>query len=280
VLFGQSPIEAFALASTRADQALNERGHKLRCDSPVVAVGVASWPDTVAEVEDAPQKMAAYEHWRALTIAWLAGKWGEHLQCIVEHLDEPHPHLHWVVIPDLQENGLLQIQSVHPGYEANAASKARGETKREQKEAYKAAMKALQDHYYENVAAHCGLTRLGPRRQRLNRQEWLEQQRQAKYLASTRANLLADLEKAQAKQIIDGRIAKMKIEAAAQARVNDVEIQMRQRIEALKHKAHHRISEERATVAKLEGELADRDERLQAALALLEKYGIEHRPKF
>ena len=38
VLFGRSPIEAFALASTRADQAVDQRGHKLRCDSPVVAV--------------------------------------------------------------------------------------------------------------------------------------------------------------------------------------------------------------------------------------------------
>jgi len=280
VLFVRSQIEAFALASARADQAVNERGHKLRCDSPVVAVGVASWPDTVAEVEDNPQKMAEYEHWRALTIAWLASKWGEKLQCIVEHLDEPHPHLHWVVIPDLQQNGLLQIQSVHPGYEANAASKARGETKREQKKAYKAAMKALQDDYYVNVAAHCGLTRLGPRRQRSNREEWLEQQRQAKYWASTRANLMADLEKAkaQAKQIIDDRVAKT--EAAAEARVNDVVMQMHQRIEALKQKALHRISEERATVAKLESDLAAQDEQLQAALALLEEYGIEHRPKF
>jgi hypothetical protein len=108
----------------------------------------------------------------------------------------------------------------------------------------------------------------------------LEQQRQAKYLASTRANLMADLEKAkaQAKQIIDDRVAKT--EAAAEARVNDVVMQMHQRIEALKQKALHRISEERATVAKLESELAARDERLQAALALLEEYGIEHRPKF
>jgi hypothetical protein len=167
VLFGQSPVDAFALAAARADQAVDKRGHKLRCDTPVVAVGVASWPDTVAEIESNPQKMAEYEHWRTLTIAWLAERWGEKLQCVVEHMDEKHPHIHWVITPDLQNNGLLQIQSVHPGYEATAASKARGETKREQKQAYKAAMKALQDDYYENVASHCGLTRLGPRRQRL-----------------------------------------------------------------------------------------------------------------
>ncbi|MBR1215555.1 hypothetical protein [Bradyrhizobium sp. JYMT SZCCT0180] len=274
VLFGRSPIESFALASTRADQAVDQRGHKLRCDSPVVAVGVASWPDTVAEIESDPQKMAEYEHWRALTIAWLADKWGENLQCVVEHLDEPHPHVHWVVTPDLQENRLLQIQSVHPGYEANAASKARGETKREQKQAYKAAMKALQDDYYENVAAHCGLTRLGPRRQRLNREEWTEQQRQAKSLANARASLMADLDKAkaQAKQVIDDRIAKT--QAEAQARVTDVTMQMHQRIEAVKQKARQRISEQQKVTTKLESELTLKEEALRSALALLEEYGI------
>ena len=145
---------------------------------------------------------------------------------------------------DVQNKGLLQIQSVHPGYEATAASKARGETKREQKQAYKAAMKALQDDYYENVASHCGLTRLGPRRQRLTRKEWAERRRQAKSLATARASLMADLEKAkaQAKQVIDDRIAKT--QAEAQARVNDVMMQMHQRIEALKQKAGQRISEQ------------------------------------
>jgi hypothetical protein len=280
VLFGRSPIEAFALASARADQAVDQRGHKLRCDSPVVSVGVASWPDTVTEIENDPRKMAEYEHWRALTIAWLADKWGENLQCVVEHLDEPYPHVHWVVTPNLQEDGLLQIQSVHPGYKATAASKAHGETKREQKQAYKTAMKALQDDYYGSVAAHCGLTRLGPRRQRLTREEWTEQQRQAKSLANARASLMADLEKAkaQAKQVIDDRVAKT--QAEAQARVNDVVMQMHQRIEAVKQKAGRRISEERAMVAKLESELAVKDERLEAALALLEEYGVEHRVTF
>ena len=71
VLFGRSPVEAFALAAARADQAVDQRGHKLRCDTPVVAVGVASWPDTVAEIENDPQKMAEYKHWRTLRLLGL-----------------------------------------------------------------------------------------------------------------------------------------------------------------------------------------------------------------
>jgi hypothetical protein len=225
---------------------------------------------SVADLEADPQKAAAYEHWRTLTIGWLAGTWGEALQCVVEHLDEPHPHIHWV----LPKNGQLHIQSVHPGYEATAASKARGKTKHEQKRAYKAAMKALQDDYYENVASHCGLTRLGPRRQRLTRKEWTEQQRQAKSLANARASLMVDLEKAkaQAKQVIDDRIAKTQTEA--QARVNDVMMQMHQRIEALKQKARQRLSEQQKVTTKRESELALKKEALRSALALLEKHGI------
>jgi hypothetical protein len=63
---------------------------------------------------------------------------------------------------------------------------------------------------------------------------------------------VADLEwaKAKANQLIDDRIAKT--QAETQARVNDVTMQMHQRIEALKQKAGRRISQERAIVAKLE----------------------------
>ena len=91
---------------------------------------------------------------------------------------------------------------------------------------------------------------------------------------------MADLEKTkvQARRVIEDRIAKT--QAEAQTRVNDVMMQTHQRIEALKKTARRRIAEERAMVAKLEGELAVKDERLQAALALLEEYGVQHRVTF
>jgi len=274
IVFGCDPQKAFALASTRADDAVDRRGYKARIDTPVVAVGVATWPDTVADLEADPQKAAAYERWRALNVAWLANRWDHTLQCVVEHLDEPRPHIHWVITPDLAKNGQIQIQSVHPGYEATAASKARGETKREQMRAYKAAMRTLQDDYYENVASRCGLTRLGPRRQRSTRKEWTEQQRQATSLADARASLMADLDKSQAlaKQAIDDRIAKTRAEA--QARVDESTIQMHQRIEVVKQKARQRLSDHHKVTTKLERELALKEEELRSALALLEEHGI------
>lgn len=45
--------------------------------------------------------------------------------------------------------------------------------------AYKAAMREWQDSYHDAVAAPCGLTRLGPTRRRLTREEWKAEQAQA-----------------------------------------------------------------------------------------------------
>ncbi len=45
VLFGMHPSAAIALAADRAGEgALDKIGRRLRCDTPVVLVGIASWP--------------------------------------------------------------------------------------------------------------------------------------------------------------------------------------------------------------------------------------------
>ncbi|WP_281858570.1 hypothetical protein [Litoreibacter halocynthiae] len=38
--------------------------------------------------------------------------------------------------------------------------------------ANRAKARELQDHYYEHVSPACGLTRTGPKRERLSRQQW------------------------------------------------------------------------------------------------------------
>ncbi|EIO3963350.1 hypothetical protein LQK43_000998 [Vibrio parahaemolyticus] len=49
--------------------------------------------------------------------------------------------------------------------------------------AYKSAMRKFQDEYYDKVAKHLGLSRLGPRVQRLTRKQWKAQQKQAQTLS-------------------------------------------------------------------------------------------------
>lgn len=53
-----------------------------------------------------------------------------------------------------------------------------------EKQAYTAAMKALQDRYYEQVGKLCALLRDGPRRERLSTQEYDRRKQSAKKLSS------------------------------------------------------------------------------------------------
>ena len=55
--------------------------------------------------------------------------------------------------------------------------------KKEQVAAYKEAMRNFQDDFYNTVSIYCGLDRLGPKVQRLNRIEWKERKKATKLLA-------------------------------------------------------------------------------------------------
>jgi hypothetical protein len=59
VSLGMTPKEAFALADECAGHAVDKRGYKLRCDAPVVIVGVND-----------PEKLKHYRQWRDETLVW------------------------------------------------------------------------------------------------------------------------------------------------------------------------------------------------------------------
>ena len=69
--------------------------------------------------------------------------------------------------------------------------------------AYKEAMRKFQDEYYDKVATHLGLTRLGPRVQRLTRKQWKAQKKQAQTLS----RLLKDVRKRQ--RLLDKKEARL-----------------------------------------------------------------------
>jgi hypothetical protein len=83
VLLGAAPEEAFALADERARHAVDKRGYKLRCDAPVVIVGVASWPELVVDVNNDPEKLERYQQWRDETLSWLKRQWGDDLKSVL-----------------------------------------------------------------------------------------------------------------------------------------------------------------------------------------------------
>lgn len=281
VLFGMHPRQAFDLATERADAAVDKIGRKLRSDAPVVMVGVASWPVLVADIEADPAKQAEYNLWRSATIEWLQEQWGDNLECVAQHLDEPRPHLHYVVVPKLDSSLRLRIESVHPGVRAAVECKSAGGAPRQQKDAYVDAMIDLQDTYYERVAVRCGLTRLGPRRQRLTRKEWVQQQRQAEALAQAHAKLegFKTKVKARAIEFISERVAAAN--ADTEKKVEAVEQQSLQRFEMLKQKAQKHITALRQKTTDLEGQLSAKEaiiatqaQQLQSLMAMLEEHGI------
>lgn len=171
LLFGCMPSEAAKQAEDWANSSRDAQGRALRKDGLCLAAGVISLP---AEQE------ADWPEFRAACLTWLKAQYGERLRSVVEHLDEEHPHLHFYSVPLPGE----RFDNVHIGRQASAEAAQRGEAKGKQNEAYKAAMRAWQDKFSNEVAASFGLARIGPARRRLSREAWLAEQAQARALAA------------------------------------------------------------------------------------------------
>lgn len=130
---------------------------KMRSDSPSMAAGVISLPR---------DRLEAWPAFRDNAVAVLQEKHGDRLRCVIEHLDEKHPHLHFYLVPRPVED----FGVVHDGYRASReARKAPGNKIRM---AYNDAMSKWQDWIQENIAAKFALARLGPGRVRLSRKAW------------------------------------------------------------------------------------------------------------
>lgn len=165
LLHGVMPSQAADLAEAWANAATDAKGRKLRADGLCLLAGVISLPGDQAD--DWPQ-------YRAATVRWLQGQYGERLRSVVEHTDEEHPHLHFYVVPQPGE----RFELVHAGRQAAANAAAAGQKKGAQNAAFKEAMKAWQDDFQEKVARSFGLARTGPKRERLNRAQWKARQAQ------------------------------------------------------------------------------------------------------
>ncbi len=151
-------------------------GRRLRKDATILLAGVASYPVDGAD----------YEMWRRLTVAWLRGRFGENLRTVIEHLDEAHPHLHFFVVDPVAGN----VKNLHPGF---AAAKGAANPLRQRK-AYTEAMQAFQDDYWAHVGGPMALDRIGPRRRRLTRDEWRQEQADLRAQAASMQSVHTRLE--------------------------------------------------------------------------------------
>ncbi|TPP11524.1 hypothetical protein [Rhizobium glycinendophyticum] len=164
---------------------------KIRLDQKTVHTVVASHPYTMDEVRADPTKRREVEEWERRTVAWLRDQYGGDLKSVIRHEDESHWHVHAYILP--LSDPALRAAKYHPGTTAKRAVMDAGPIAGEDQKAlgkradaqYKYAMRQWQDSYHEAVAVPSGLTRLGPQRRRLSRDEWQREQVQAQALKKT-----------------------------------------------------------------------------------------------
>lgn len=194
VVYGVNPEEVESLHDAAADAARTTpkggKPRKIRVDQHTLLTVVASHPHTVDEVHADPRKRAEVDRWEKLTMDWLRELYGDALVSVVRHEDETYWHLHAYILPPSQD---LKAAALHPGQAAKAVVMQAGPGADEDSKtlnrrgdtAYRAAMRAWQDSYFETVAVQCGLTRLGPARRRLTRAEWKAEKTQANALRAS-----------------------------------------------------------------------------------------------
>lgn len=182
LLYGNKPSDVVRQAENQAQKAQDRLGRKLRKDAQILLAGVVSYPTPLAEFDP---NCRNFRRWLELNHQFLKKKYGTRYKSLVLHTDENDgfPHCHFYVVPDLDSSNHLQIGTVHQGIEAR--DKLKTSSAKEKLRAYKSAMREYQDEYQRKVGIHCGLTRIGPRKRRLTRQEWALEKNASKRLSIT-----------------------------------------------------------------------------------------------
>jgi hypothetical protein len=169
-----------------------EKRHNLkrsiRSDTHVLLAGTATFPRELEQSD--PDR---YIEWRQKTLDYLKKKYGDNLQCVVEHQDESHPHLHFYVISAEH----VDAKKLHEGYIAASAFKS---MTNEANDAYKDAMRDYQTDYFNQVGHSCGLLRDGPKRKRMPKAEYKAAQRSASETYELNRKAATTIEQATAKE--------------------------------------------------------------------------------
>lgn len=184
VRYGVAIEDVAAMLDERLREARDRLGRPLPVTSLALLAGVTSWPTPRLEVQASEAKRAAYETWVGLCTAFCQRLFDKALLSIVEHVDEERLHLHIFAAasPDPITH-LYSLETIWPPLAAEARSRRAQEPRKLQRAAFSKQAREIQSTYYRTVGAPCGLSRYGPRRQRLTREAWRAQRDQATALA-------------------------------------------------------------------------------------------------
>jgi len=153
----------------QAEAAKDSLGRKMRSDQTILVAGVASFPKPTKGLTEADK--IELEEWIKTTNQFLYKEFKTNFKAALLHLDEEYPHIHFYVA---DTKNVMKTKDLHPARATGA-----GKNKKEGV----AALKSFQDRYHEQVAQKFGMTRVGPKRERLSRPDWIEKKRQAAELA-------------------------------------------------------------------------------------------------
>lgn len=251
-LFGCSLPEVEALATAWGNESRDARGHVLRKDGHCLLAGVISAPDEMTDEDWEGLKLDAMD--------WL-NRDGR-LVSVVEHVDEAHRHVHFFKIPAPG----ARFDTIHPGRAAALKSKALGGRIKDQRNAYCEAMRGLQDDFFDKIGARYGLTRLGPKKRRLTRAGW--HQEQAAAVAAGKAMAMSE------KQMAEARAAMVEASGAKA----DMASAMAEAMASLeKAKADALAGAEKAKAETKAAALAAKAQREAAAAALASASALEQK---
>lgn len=182
--FRQDHDDHVAARTTMVRKADGTSGRRsIRKDRHTMASIVISYPKPYSDIttDEERQKL---EVWKVANMNWLRGKYKGQLRVLLLHEDETYPHLHAWLLPD---DPSADAKTLHPGKMAKRQvereAKHNGVPSREAvklgNRALKEAMTSFQDEYYGAVGFPMGLTRTGPKRRRLTRQQWVTEKADA-----------------------------------------------------------------------------------------------------
>jgi len=271
IVFGD-PAVVLKSVLDQADRAIERTGKRLRSTALIAVCGVVSFPTPRVIVEADPKERERCERWWRQTRRWLEDHFGDALKLIVIHRDETYIHAHFAVVPNLGTDRRIDIGQVHPGEKAQRAARAAGEHPKLQKAAFKAAMSAFIDCYYEGVLMDFGVARIGPGKLRVDRRAWAAMKAQLEAIANRKEALIAEEQKI--RQAAGASVAEQV--AAATAAFG-------RQLETVKAKAIQRIQELEARNCSLVRDVEARDAlvaELRTRLSALEAEIADYRAAY
>lgn len=281
-------VAAGYVEATLKDGTIAKRG--IRKDRHTLLTAVASYPLLTEQVADGSADRAEYERWIELNISWLKEMFGDRLVSVVEHVDEKYPHIHAFILP--LGDASCCARHLNPAWqvkeEAEALARESGKPSKEAvkfgNRAYRARGRELQDEYFTEVGLPAGLTRLGPKRERLSREQWKQRKEQARRdgdlhrQMSERVESLADAE-AQFDEDADQKAAEVAYKLARVEALYDEALSAKDDAEAEAEMILRQAETKKAEIEQLaQSELAHQMELLEKETSDLqsERIAFEH----